>query len=456
MRTKIANRGRLLNQTCRLIVLLIALALTVIKTSGDSVIATSPAVQPTVMLQTPAAPMLAGTFQVVNNGPGDQTDPDLDCSVTSYVSNDLQGTFLIHVIDTSTNTNYIVPGNGLDTQPDVAGKRIAFTEQNALGAGVAVYDTMYQIRIDIPGAKRSRPALGGDLVAFEDRSFFVGPNQSELGLYNLSTETDTRLTNDTLFDKYPAVSPAGDAVVWEKCQTDGLGCDIYSAIETSPGIFSTRALTLGGGEDRYPDTNGQIAVYISNRSGENDIYFQPLAGGAETRISIPGDQRDLSISGNLIAFTSQVQLGTVTEYDIFVYDLSTRALYQVSSTPVDEALSRITFCNGTGRIVYDSPASDWDVYSFTFQLPASPADQINALIALVRSFSLPSALESSLIGKLQDALAAFNASDTATACTSLTSFIKQVQTQSGKKITTDQARQLISSANQIKTNLGCP
>jgi hypothetical protein len=148
MRTKITNRGHLLNQTRRLIVLLIALALTVINTSEGSVVATSSAVQPTVMLQTPAAPMLAGTFQVVNNGPGDQTDPDLDCSVTSYVSNDLQGTFLIHVIDASTNTNYIVPGNGLDTQPDVAGKRIVFTEQNALGAGVAVYDTGKKITTD--------------------------------------------------------------------------------------------------------------------------------------------------------------------------------------------------------------------------------------------------------------------------------------------------------------------
>jgi len=396
---------------------------------------------------------LTGTFQVINNGPGDQTNPDVDCNLTSYASQDFLGNSRIHYIG-SANIDYMVPGNGLDVFPDVAGNRIAFTEVGAMGDEVAFFDVMTQFRTDIPGSGRSRPAIGGDLVAYEDRSFFAGPNQSELGIYDLSTETDIRLTNDLLFDKNAAVSPTGNAVVWEKCQTDGSRCNIYSAIQTSPGVFETRALTGSTGDNRYPDTNGQIAVYISDRSGENDIYFQPLAGGAETQIAIPGDQRDPSISGNLIAFVSQAQLG----YDIFVYDLSTRTLYQVTNTAVDEALTRITFCNGIGRIVYAAPASDYDVYAFTFQLPSapSPATQINDLIALVRSFNLSPALESSLVSKLQDALTAIGASDTATACSSLTSFISKTQSQSNKKITAEQKSQLINSANQIKTNLGCP
>jgi hypothetical protein len=398
--------------------------------------------------QTAPIPTLSGTFQVVNNGAGDQTEPDLDCSLTAYTSLDAPGNVRIRLL--APPADYLIPGNGLDTQPDVGGNRIAFTEQNATSTGIAIFDAISQFRTDIPGLARSHPAIGGDLVAYEDRSFFAGPNQSELGVYDLSTETDTRLTNDFLFDKNAAVSPTGNAVVWEKCQTDGLGCNIYAAVQTSPGVFTTRALTSGAGEKRSPDTNGQIAVYISNRTGENDIYFQPLAGGAETQIAIPGDQRDLSISGNLISFTSQVQQ---SEYDIFVYNLNTATLYQVTNTPVDESGSRITFCNGVGRIVYVSPGSDFDIYAFTFQL--SPADEINALIALVRSFNLSPALESTLVSKLQEALAAVNASDTATACASLTSFISKVQSQSNKKITADQKSQLINSATQIKAHLGC-
>ncbi|HEX6648968.1 MAG TPA: hypothetical protein VF075_05500 [Pyrinomonadaceae bacterium] len=414
-----------------------------------------------LIAQSPSPQTLSGTFQVINNAAGDQTSPDLDCNLISYTNNDFQGSSFIHYQAPPANTDFVVPGNGLDTLSDVAGNRIAFTEVNAVSTGIAVFDAVTQFRTDIPGVARSRPAIGADLVAYEDRSFFAAPNQSELGVYDLSTGTDIRLTNDLLFDKNPTVSPTGNAVVWEKCQTDGFGCNIYSAVQTSPGVFTTRALTSAV-ENRNPDTNGQIAVYISNRTGENDIYSQPLTGGAETRIAIPGDQRDLSISGNLISFESQVQLGSQTEYDIFVYNLSNANLYQVTNTSVDESDSRIAFCNGVGRIAYVSPGVDFDVYAFSFQLPSSPppapspADQINALIALVRSFNLSPALETTLVGKLQDALAAVNANDTATACSSLTSFISKVQSQSNKKITPEQKSQLITSANQIKTNLGCP
>jgi hypothetical protein len=437
-----------LRQSRKLIVFLI-LILLALNSVSNLVTAT------TNIPQTPTPQMLTGTFQVVNNGPGDQIDPDLDCNLTAYVNQDGLGNSRIQLL--TGNTGYAIPGNGLDFQPDVSGNRIAFTEDTPSGPSVAVFDAMFQMRTDIPGMKRSHPALGGDLVAYEDRSFFAGPNLSELGIYDLSTQTDIRLTNDSSFDKNPSVSPTGNAVVWEKCQTDGLGCNVYSAIQTSPGVFITTALTNATGENRYPDTNGQIAIYISDRSGENDIYYQPLAGGAETRIAIPGDQRDLSISGNLIAFNSQAP--GQSEYDIYVYDLSTATLYQATNTPVTEFSTRLTFCNGVGRMVYVSPGSDWDVYAFTFQIPTSspsPSDQINALIALVRSFNLSSAVESSLITKLQDALAAVNANDTATACSSLSSFITKVQSQSNKKITADQKTQLINSANQIKTSLGCP
>jgi len=77
-------------------------------------------------------------------------------------------------------------------------------------------------------------------------------------------------------------------------------------------------------------------------------------------------------------------------------------------------------------------------------------------MALVRSYSLSPPVESSLITKLQEALNAVNANDTATACSSLTSFISKVQSQSNKKITPEQKSELTNSANQIKTHLGCP
>jgi hypothetical protein len=74
---------------------------------------------------------------------------------------------------------------------------------------------------------------------------------------------------------------------------------------------------------------------------------------------------------------------------------------------------------------------------------------------LVLSFDLHDGFEKSLITKLQDALAAVNSSNTATACDSLTAFINAVQAQSGKKLTADQVKQLVDSGTQLKAELGC-
>jgi hypothetical protein len=219
-------------------------------------------------------------------------------------------------------------------------------------------------------------------------------------------------------------------------------------------LYLTQPLT-GAGEDRGPVTNGKIVAYVSDKSGENDIYFQPVGGGTEMPIPIPGDQRNLVISGDLIAFESQVTVDDQPEYDIFVYDLHTAKLYQVTNTAVDDVLNDISTCNGAGRIVYSAPQSGYDVISFTFQIPSSPEDDINALIQLLQSFHLPKGIESRLLPKLQDALKAVQDGDTASACSSLTSFISTYQALPGKKLTAAQLSQLTSATDKIKSEIGC-
>lgn len=435
------------------IVLAITAALTGFYRGPGRVTSGSTTPETTVPLQTTTVPMLSGTFQTVNDGPGDQTDPHADCDRMSYTNDDNQGVQLIHYFDFATNTDHVVSGNGLNSLPDVYGGVITFTEGNLSGPIVVLFDTATQTRTVIPGFNNSHSKLGGNLVAFENRSFSPDPNQSEISVYDRTTGVVSRLTNDALFDKNAAVSPTGNTIVWEKCQTTGLGCDIYAATQTSPGVFITQPLAVGDSEERNPKTNGDIVVYVSNQSGENDIYVQPLTGGPANHLAIPGDQRDLSLAGNLLSFES-LPPGT-TQYDLYVYDLSTANLYRVTDTPVNEVLNSLTICNGVARVVYASPGMDFNVYSFTFQIPSSTEDAIDDLIALIESFNLPKGTENSLVTKLQDALTAVEGSDTATACICLSSFINECQAQSGKKLTADQATQLINSANQIKTSLGC-
>jgi len=408
-----------------------------------------------VMAQTTTTiPMLAGTAQPVSTAPGNQTNPHVECNLVSYTYDDLEGSSTIRYFDLVTNTEHVLPGDTLDRLSDTDGRRIAFTELGATGDQIFLYDLTSQTTTQIPGLLNSDPAIGGNLVAFVHRG---GTTTStfEISVYDQNTGTVTQLTTDTLMDLNPSVSPDGHIVVWEKCQPDGTGCDIYSATQTGPGAFTTRLLS-GEGEDRTADTNGQLVVYVSNQGGESDIHLRRVDGSNDMRLSIPGDQRDARISGNLMVFESQT---ADRSYDVFVYDLSTARFYQVTNTPgVNEQLSDIVAgCDGINRIVYAKPGpfGDSDVHSFTFQLSDSVADQLNDLIALVRSFNLHDGTEASLITKLQDALAAINASNTSSACDSLTAFINASFAQSGKKLTPGQVQQLVQSATQVKSDLGC-
>lgn len=101
-------------------------------------------------------------------------------------------------------------------------------------------------------------------------------------------------------------------------------------------------------------------------------------------------------------------------------------------------------------------AVDLNLSEFTFAVPSSITDQIRDLIKLVESFGLPQRPENSLTTKLDAAVAAGEASDTATLCDSITAFINECLVQSGTRLTPEQSAQLINLANQIKSSLGCP
>jgi len=436
--------------------LLVVFALVVPIQSPFAASATIAPTEATIVLQTDGAPSLAGTFQVVNADNGNQTNPHVDCDIVSYTNDDL-GQSTIHYQDLSTSIDTEIPGNQVDLLSDVSGSRVAFTQVTNDGDTIRIFDTISQTTTVVPGFWNANPSIGGGLVAFEERDSIDNSQPSNIATYDFSTGTVTQLTNDSLANRNPDVSPNGDVVVWQKCQPTLVTCDIYAAIQTAPGVFTTRALTTDGNSSPYKSaTNGKLAVYISNRTGEHDIYYQPVTGGTEVHLAIPGDQRDATISGDLISFES----GTAHGYDTFVYDTRSEKIYQVTNTPVDEKLSHISICGDTGRIVYVTVGTGaFDVLAFTFQVPSVPndtQDQLSDLIALIRSFNLPAGTANSLIRKLQNAIDALNASDMATGCSLLTSFINECQAQSGKKLTPAQSTQLINSANQIKTSIGCP
>lgn len=82
------------------------------------------------------------------------------------------------------------------------------------------------------------------------------------------------------------------------------------------------------------------------------------------------------------------------------------------------------------------------------------ADLIKDNINLVKGFNLQKGIESSLLSKLQKALASANRGNKS-ACNELQAFVNEVRAQSGKKIPVSRANQLISGANGIRATMCC-
>jgi FIMAH domain len=94
-------------------------------------------------------------------------------------------------------------------------------------------------------------------------------------------------------------------------------------------------------------------------------------------------------------------------------------------------------------------------WTLEISVEAPGAAEIAALQELVTGLELPKGLTTALNSKLEEALAALDADDTAAACDSLQAFLNQVAAQSGKKLTAAQAQQLSDAANEIRALLDC-
>jgi len=401
--------------------------------------------------ETSTIPMLPSTTRQIGFGHGNQTDPHVVCNGATYVNDNRQGSSSISYYNFALDTEFTIPGTGKDAWPDTDGRQIAFT---ALGPRadnrVLIYDLQNHTTTVVPGTENSRPVIANNVVAFLHGN---AVNASEIEVFDVATQTTTQLSSDGLFNREPSISPDGKVIVWEKCESNGLGCDIYSATRSAGSTFTIRRLTAEG-EDRFADTNGQVFAYLSDKGGEVDVYVQRLDGTKEVHIAVPGNQRRVRLSGSLVEFESENGLA----YDIFLYDLSTSRLYQVTNKAWEERFSDVSAeCDGLHRIVYvvNDVYGDFDTWAQEFELPDSIPDQLNNVVHLVESFNLHDGMGNSLLSKLQDALTAINNIDSGTACDSLTAFINASQAQAGKKLTTSQSTQLIEAATAIKSNLGC-
>ncbi len=333
-----------------------------------------------VMGTTPTVVQLA-----VNDSSGNQTDPHVSGDWVSYTDNSVYGVRFQN-LDLGTASDRLItqPQGFYDSLSDISGNNIAFMR------ATTNYQSISLVQIDPfgnPGpatevspvtlSLRNRAVIGGDTIAYEDRAY--GGSSSSPQEISLSNTADAgapafRLTNDTLVDQVPAVSPDGNVVVWVKCEGSWQYCDIWRA-ERVAGVWGAPEQVTGiEGTQSLPDTNGPVTVYGSTAGGDDNIRWSVKdASGAyvESYLSLPGIQRNPNISGDLITFESSPAVGA--PYDIYLYDLATNRLYQLTNSSISESLTDVSVgYGGLVRVAWAQPKQvypfDMDIYAMSFLL----------------------------------------------------------------------------------------
>jgi len=128
-------------------------------------------------------------------------------------------------------------------------------------------------------------------------------------------------------DSFRPFSPSGDVIVWVSCTVGLATCDVERATLTGT-VWSVSRIANDIHSVEWARTDGQWITYP--RSGvdpfSTDICWQPVAGGVEQCLELPGTQAYPTVAGGVIVF-SGVQPGQ-SDFDIFAYQISTNRMFQ--------------------------------------------------------------------------------------------------------------------------------
>jgi hypothetical protein len=324
---------------------------------------------------TPPSPIIINTpIVTINNSAGNQTDPHVGKDLASY--SDLAERS-IHYYRFSTAVDVVIPLDAQsfsETLSSVSGDRICFARQTNTGDFQAsFFDVTTSSVTDIDphsGALRLGCAIGGNTLVFVD--FGTGTGTGDIFAYDLAANPPVPpqpVSLDPNPEQNPNVSPDGNTIVWENCPTPS-NCNVFKGVR-SGGVWSVSALISTAFDEENPDTDGTWIAYDSDRGSATgrDIFYQPVAGGLESNLLIPGTQINPSVSKGFIGFESTVPPSATP--DIFVYDIANNELYQVTSTQgVTEQLNDLSVLdNGDVRVVWaadDGTNDELNVYGTTF------------------------------------------------------------------------------------------
>lgn len=155
------------------------------------------------------------------------------------------------------------------------------------------------------------PAVSDGLIVWQDYRNDTGNDNTNIYLYDLSSNQEWQITFDTARQERPAVS--GNIIVWEDYRDNEIsGANIYYCIyESSTGSCQNQPLISATRDQRNPDIDGDKVVWEDLRNddfeiGSGDIYLYNLSTNEEIEVTTHArKQEEPSISGSRVVWVDR-------------------------------------------------------------------------------------------------------------------------------------------------------
>ena len=346
------------------------------------------------------------------------------------------------------------PDGTLDTSFGVSGNGAVFTDWGRQSQADSV-----QLQSD------------GKIVVAGFAGYFYGNADFALARYNTdgSLDSNFNINGSGIVLTTPGVS-FGD-FIGLAIQSDGKILESGVANNGSKNVFEVLRYNVDGSLDT---SFGNGTGFVTTPVGNGDSIAQGLALQSNGNILVSGYTYDgIKNDFALVRYQGGNLNPLVLSAPATIYQNATSpagAVVNFSVTATDSLdpnptitcspASGSIFPVGTNQVTCTASDAYGNSASAGFDVVVVGASQqITALVSLVATFNLAQGIDNSLDAKLQNAQAALTAAKSGSnpsACNMLGAFINSVQAQSGNKITTSQAGQLIAAANQIQAAVGCP
>ena len=240
----------------------------------------------------------------------------------------------------------VTTGTAGSLNPVVSNGRIAYLQRGEL----YLYDVATGVtqKLATVSGNDTLEDMDGNYVVYAHR---ISPTDTDLYGYDLSLSKEFTVASGAGRQTEPAIS--GSTVVWEDTSVDA-GGDIDSATLSdgggTPAASGTTQRVVGSTSDTSPRVAGNWMVWVRiNGSGLGSVFAEDLTTATVVTVADAAgvDNVDADVDGNTVVYAS----GSLSQHDVWAFDLTTRVATQISSSTADERRPRIS---GTDVVWEDS------------------------------------------------------------------------------------------------------